>query len=67
MKKTFQYIITALVFVFILIACNKEITEDLLVFFRVEFNETTFEAFVDTEVQTNAALLRETETYKHCG
>ncbi|GAA0719757.1 hypothetical protein GCM10009430_19170 [Aquimarina litoralis] len=56
MKKTFQYTITALVFVFILIACNKEITEDLLVFFRVEFNETTFEAFVDTEEETTFTI-----------
>ncbi|MGY3794566.1 immunoglobulin-like domain-containing protein [Aquimarina sp. 433] len=57
MKKTFQYTITALVFIFVLFACNKEITEDLLVFFKVEFNETTFDAFVNTEEETTFTIV----------
>ncbi|WP_299895889.1 DUF5011 domain-containing protein [uncultured Aquimarina sp.] len=57
MKKTFQYTITTLVFIFVLFACNKEITEDLLVFFKVEFNETTFDAFVNTEEETTFTIV----------
>ncbi|WP_299440755.1 DUF5011 domain-containing protein [uncultured Aquimarina sp.] len=48
MKKFNQYIISGVAFLFLVIACTKEITDDLVLFFKVEFSETTIEAFVDT-------------------
>ncbi|MBW1295102.1 DUF5011 domain-containing protein [Aquimarina litoralis] len=57
MKKTFQYTVYGLVSIFLMIACNKEITEDLLIFFKVEFSETNFEAFINTEEETKFSIV----------
>ncbi|MDH7445904.1 immunoglobulin-like domain-containing protein [Aquimarina sp. 2201CG14-23] len=48
MKKFYQYIVGVVILLSLVIACNKEITEDLVVFFKVEFSETTLEAFLNT-------------------
>ncbi|WP_299247654.1 immunoglobulin-like domain-containing protein [uncultured Aquimarina sp.] len=48
MKKFYQYVVSGIVLLFIGIACTKEITDDLVVFFKVEFSDTTIETFVDT-------------------
>ncbi|WP_299251894.1 DUF5011 domain-containing protein [uncultured Aquimarina sp.] len=49
MKKFYQYVVSGIILLFIGIACTKEITDDLVVFFKVEFSETTIETFVDTK------------------
>ncbi|SEM14274.1 protein of unknown function [Aquimarina amphilecti] len=57
MKKSFQYIVAGLTFIFLVIACTKEITEDLVVFFKVEFSETTIDAFVDNKEESSFTIL----------
>ena len=56
MKKFNQYIISGVAFLFLVIACTKEITDDLVLFFKVEFSETTIEAFVDTRKETQFTI-----------
>ncbi len=48
MKKYYQYIFGGVLSLFLVIACTKEITNDLVSFFKLEISETTIEAFVDT-------------------
>ncbi|MBQ4821929.1 immunoglobulin-like domain-containing protein [Aquimarina sp. MMG016] len=56
MKKSYKYISGMLVFLLLAIACTKEITEDLLVFFKVEVSKTgAIQTFVNTsdDIQFN--------------
>ncbi|WP_299189114.1 DUF5011 domain-containing protein [uncultured Aquimarina sp.] len=57
MKKSLQYIVSGLTFIFLVIACTKEITEDLVVFFKVEFSETNIDAFVDTKEESSFTIV----------
>ncbi|AXT54876.1 DUF5011 domain-containing protein [Aquimarina sp. AD1] len=57
MKKSLQYIVSGLTFVFLVFACTKEITEDLVVFFKVEFSETNIDAFVDTKEESSFSIV----------
>ncbi|MFD2564728.1 immunoglobulin-like domain-containing protein [Aquimarina rubra] len=61
MKKFYQYIISGIVLLFIGIACTKEITDDLVVFFKVEFSETTLEAFVNTREESQFTIIAGTD------
>ncbi|WP_299220391.1 DUF5011 domain-containing protein [uncultured Aquimarina sp.] len=56
MKNFYQYIVSGIVLLFIGIACTKEITDDLVVFFKVEFSETTIETFVDTKKESQFTI-----------
>lgn len=56
MKKFYQYVVSGIILLFIGIACTKEITDDLVVFFKVEFSETTIETFVDTKKESQFTI-----------
>ncbi|WP_378173147.1 immunoglobulin-like domain-containing protein [Aquimarina sp. SS2-1] len=61
MKKFYQYFISGIVLLFIGIACTKEITDDLVVFFKVEFSETTLDAFVNTREESQFTIISGTD------
>ncbi|MHA7058885.1 immunoglobulin-like domain-containing protein [Aquimarina sp. M1] len=61
MKKIYKYIVSGIILLCIGIACTKEITDDLVVFFKVEFNETTLETFVNTREESQFTIIGGTE------
>ncbi len=58
MIKFYKYILSGIAFVFLIIACSKEISEDVVLFFKVEFNDTNFTGLLDIPEETNFTITK---------
>ncbi len=56
MKKRYLYFFCSILILGIITNCTKEITEDLVVSFRVDFSETTIDAFLETPEAVNFSI-----------
>ncbi|WP_299440747.1 immunoglobulin-like domain-containing protein [uncultured Aquimarina sp.] len=52
MKKTSKYFLVSIALLVAIMACTKEITDDLIISFKVEFSETTLNSFLNTPKAT---------------
>ncbi|GAA3521752.1 hypothetical protein GCM10022393_40210 [Aquimarina addita] len=59
MKKIYKYLLVSIVVWSLISSCNKEISDDLVALYKVEFNETTIESFLNTAEATNFKILIE--------
>ncbi len=56
MRKIYKYLLGSVLLLSLVIACNKEVTDELVVFFKVEFSEITIDAFLDTPETTSFTI-----------
>ncbi|KAA1246129.1 immunoglobulin-like domain-containing protein [Aquimarina sp. RZ0] len=53
MKKNYKYSLVGVLLLSLVISCTKEINDDVISFFKVEFTETSLDAFLEIPKETN--------------
>ncbi|KAA1246128.1 DUF5011 domain-containing protein [Aquimarina sp. RZ0] len=53
MEKMYKYLFGGVVLLVLVISCTKEINDDVILFFKVEFAETSLDAFLEIPKETN--------------